>query len=178
MLRCATVFGIKAIVLGYDQLDFSDYLSEGGKYKGAEEYYQQFPEAKVEYANVKYDLAIISFDANEDYTALPISTEMPKYGDTVASMSNPYRKRNIVTAGKVSTIKPSPFGDNSGNIQYPIIKHTAMISEGSSGSALLNENIALVGLNLGGGENIFGMFIHGMAMPSDSIRAFLDEWEN
>lgn len=165
------------IVMGYQQLDFNDYLSKGGKFQGIDNYYQQFPEAIVEYADEKYDLAIISFDANEDYTVLPISAEKPKYGDVVASMSNPYRKRNIVTVGKVSTIKPRPFGDKAGNMQYPIIKHTAMISEGSSGSALLNENLEIVGINLGGGENIFRKFINGMAMPSDRIRAFLDEWE-
>lgn len=165
------------IVMGYDQLDFSDYLSEGGKYEGTEEYYQQFPEATIEYANEKYDLAIISFDIIEDYTVLPISAETPKYGDVVASISNPYRKRNIVTAGKISTIRPRPFGDKAGNMQYSIIKHTAMISEGSSGSALLNQNLEIVGINLGGGENIFRKFINGMAMPSDRISAFLDEWK-
>lgn len=168
----------QTIVMGYDQLDFNDYLSKGGKYQGVENYYQQFPEAIIEYANEKYDLAVISFDSNEDYTVLSVSSEIPKYGDVVASMSNPYRERNIVTAGKISTIKLRPFGDKAENMQYPIINHTAMISEGSSGSALLNENLEIVGINLGGGENIFRKFINGMAMPSDSIRTFLDEWEN
>ena len=166
------------IVIGYDQLDYRDYLSTGGTYEGVESYYKQLPEAIVEYANEKYDLAIISFSANEDYTVLPISAEMPKYGDLVASVSNPYRKRNVVSVGRVRTRKPESFGDKAGNLQYPIIKHTAMISGGSSGSALLNENLEVVGINLGGGENIFRRFISGMAMPSDRIRAFLDEWES
>jgi len=166
------------IVMGCDQLDYNDYLSEGGEYQGVANYYQQFPEAIVEYANEKYDLAIISFHADDDYTVLSIATEMPKYGDVVASISNPYRERNIVTIGKVSSIKPRPFGDKAGNMQYPIIKHTARISEGSSGSALLNEDMEIVGINIGGGENIFRMFVNGMAMPSDRIHAFLDEWQN
>ena len=165
------------IVLGYDELDYNDYLRKGGKYQGIEKYYQLFPEAIVEYVDEKYDLAIISFVADEDYTVLSIAEEIPKYEDIVAAMSNPYRKRNIVTTGKVSTMKPIPFGDNAGNMQYPIIKHTAMISEGSSGSALLNENLEIVGINLGGGENIFRRFINGMAMPSDRILAFLDQWK-
>ncbi len=63
-------------------------------------------------------------------------------------------------------------------MQYPIIKHTAMISAGSSGSALINEDLEIVGINLGGGENIFRRFINGMAMPSNRIHAFLDEWGN
>ncbi len=167
----------RIVVIGYDQLDFNDYLSKGGKYQGIEDYYRQFPEAVVEYENEKYDLAIISFISNEDYTVLLISEEIPQHGDVVASMSNPYVERNMVTVGKVSSRKPVPFGDKAGNMQYPIIKHTATISEGSSGGALLNENLEIVGINLGGAENIFRKFISGMAMPNDRIYTFLEEWE-
>ncbi|HHT64914.1 MAG TPA: trypsin-like peptidase domain-containing protein [Clostridiales bacterium] len=101
------------IVLGYDQLDMNDYLSKGGKLQSFESYYKQFPEGKVEYASEEYDLALISFYADEDYTVLPNSQEMPKYGELIASMSNPSRKRNIVTVGRISTIKPRPFGDEA-----------------------------------------------------------------
>ena len=165
------------IAMGYDQLKYNDYLSSGGNYEGIEKYYRQFPEVKVEYANEKYDLAVISFYTNEDYAVLPISEESAKFGDTVASLSNPHGRRNVITVGKVRSIKPGPFGDKAGESQYPIIKHTAVISEGSSGSALLNENLEIVGINLGGGENIFRKFVYGMAMPSDRIREFLDEWK-
>ncbi len=49
------------IVIRYDQLYFNDYLKDGGEYQGAENYYQQFSEATVEYVDAKYDLAVISF---------------------------------------------------------------------------------------------------------------------
>jgi len=166
------------LVLGFDEPDFNDHLSKGGKYVGIEKYYEQFPRAVIEYANEKYDLAVISFDSKRDYTALSISEEKPAYGDVVAAMSNPYKERNAVSAGRISTLKPRPFGDKAGEMQYPIIRHTAMISEGSSGSALLNENLEIAGINLGGGENIFRKFVHGMAMPSDLIHDFLEEWED
>lgn len=166
------------IVMGHNQSDYKDFLSKEGEYQGVNDYYQQFPEAKIEYSNDKYDLAIISFKTNENYTILPISTEIPKYGDIVAAIGNPNGERNIVTAGKISSRKPIPFGDEEGKLQYPIIKHTALLSAGSSGSALLNENLEIVGINLGGKENIFHSFISGMAMPSDRIRTFMDEWKN
>lgn len=166
------------IVMGYDDLDFKDYLNQGGQFQGIASYYQQFPKAVVEYSNDKYDLAIVSFMTDEVYAVLTVANETPKYGDIVATMSNPNGKTNIVTAGKVSSINPGPFGDETGNMQYPIIKHTALISQGSSGSALLNKNLEVVGINLGGNENIFRQYISGMAMPSDRIHAFLEEWEN
>lgn len=165
------------IVMGYDDLGFADTRSKGGKFQGVANYYQQFPEAVVEYSNDKYDLAIISFITDEAYTVLPIADDIPKYGDIVASISNPYGKRNIVTAGKISSRKPRLFGDEVGNMQYPIIKHTSLLSGGSSGSALLNENLEIVGINLGGNENILRQYISGMAMPSNSIHDFLGEWE-
>lgn len=166
------------IVMGYDDLDFADSLRKGGKFQGVANYYQQFPEAAVEYSNDRYDLAIISFTTDKAYTVLPVADEIPKYGDIVASMSNPYGKRNIVTAGKISSKKPIPFGDGAGKMQYPIMKHTSVIFEGSSGSALLNENLEIVGINLGGSENIFRQYISGMAMPSNLILDFLKEWEH
>lgn len=166
------------IVMGYNDLDFVDSLSKGGKFQGVANYYQQFPQAVVEYSNDKYDLAIISFIADEVYTTLSVADEIPKHGDIVASISNPHGKRNIVTAGKISSRKPRPFGDQAGKMQYPIITHTAILSAGSSGSALLNEDLEVVGINLGGNENVFRQHISGMAMPSNRIRDFIEEWEN
>ena len=151
------------IVMGHNQPDYQDFIGKEGEFQMLNDYYQQFPEAKVEYSNDQYDLAIISFETNENYTVLPISTEKPKHGDKVAAMSNQNGERNMVTAGKISSKKPSPFGDEEGKLQYPIIKHTAFVSTGSSGSALLNENLEIVGINLGGNENIFHSFISGMA---------------
>lgn len=166
------------IVMGFDDLDFADSLSKGGEFQGVANYYKQFPEAVVEYSNNKYDLAVISFIADKAYTVLSVADEAPEYGDIVASMSNPYGKRNIVTAGKIISRKPSPFGDEAGKMQYPIIKHTAVLSGGSSGSALLNENLNIVGINLGGNENTLRQYISGMAMPSNLILDFLKEWEH
>jgi len=166
------------LVMGYDDLDYNDTLNMPGEIKGVANYYKQFPHSVVEYSNVKYDLALISFISDEVYTVLSLAEDIPKYGDKVASMSNPYGKRNIVTAGKISSKKLWSFNDEAGKTQYQNIKHSAVISEGSSGSALLNENLEIVGINLGGNENIFHKFISGMAMPNDRIRAFLEEWKN
>ncbi|MDZ7834450.1 MAG: serine protease [Alkalibacterium sp.] len=67
--------------------------------------------------------------------------------DTVAVISNPYEERNSITAGKVISRKTKPFNDEDGEMQHPVIKHTALISEGSSGSALLNKDLEIVGIN-------------------------------
>ena len=164
------------IVLGYDDLDFNDYLNMGGDYVGIANYYMQFPEAKVEYISEKSDLALISFTSDKAYTVLALAEDAPKYGDKVVAMSNPYGNRNIVTAGKIGSKGFWNYVDQAGKFKYSIIKHSALTSEGSSGSALLNEDLDIVGINLGGNENLLHQFMSGMAIPSDQIRAFLGEW--
>lgn len=166
------------VVMGYDELDYKDTLNMGGEFKGIANYYMQFPEITVEYTDVKYDLALISFMSDKVYTALSVAEDIPKYGDKVVSMSNPYGKRNIITAGKIGSKKFWTYEDEAGKIKYPIIKHSAITSGGSSGSALLNEDLQIVGITLGGNENLFHQFTSGMAMPNDRIHDFLKKWEN
>ncbi len=163
------------IAMRYDDLDFADYISEVGYFMGVDDYYYQFPNVTVEYANDKYDLVLISFMAEEEYSILPISDKLPKYGDIVVAMSNPCSERNLVSAGKISSRKLVTFNDEVGKNQYPMIQHTAQISQGSSGSALINQDFEIVGINLGGNENIFRQYISGMAMASDRIVDFLEE---
>lgn len=163
------------IAMGYDDLYFANYISEVGYCMGISDYYHEFPNITVEYANDKYDLALISFVTEEEYSVLPISDKLPKYGDVVVAMSNPWGERNLVSAGKISSRRLVTFNDEAGKNQYPMIQHTAEISLGSSGSALINQDLEVVGINLGGNENIFRQYISGMAMGSDRILDFLEE---
>lgn len=136
----------------------------------------KFPEITVEYTSKKSDLALISFRSDKAYTALSLAEDSPQYGDKIASMSNPHGKRNIVTAGKIGSKKLWNYEDESEKVKYSIVTHSSVISEGSSGSALLDEDLDIVGINLGGNENLFRQFVSGMAMPNDQVRAFLEEW--
>ncbi len=166
------------IAMGYDDLDYTDTLGGREEYRGIAGYYQRFPEAAVEYSSDQYDLAVISFLYDKDLTALPVSDKMPARGDRVAAMGNPHGKRNMITAGKISSREAEPFGDEAGKMQYGVIRHTCVLSEGSSGSALLGENLEIVGINLGGGGNLFRRHLYGMAMPANRILDFLEEWSS
>ena len=164
------------VVLGYDDLDFQDSLNKGGEFIGTANYYMKFPEITVEYTSEKSDLALISFKSDKAYTVLSLAEDSPQYGDKIASMSNPHGKRNMVTAGNIGSKKFWDYEDESEKAKYSIITHSSVISEGSSGSALLDEDLDIVGINLGGNENLFRQFVSGMAIPNDQIRAFLEEW--
>jgi len=163
----------QTVIMGYDDLDIQ--IENMGS--GVANHYMQFPEIKVEFTSEKYDLAIISFESDKDYTVLTVTESKPKFWDKVASMSNPFGERNIVTAGRLGSSKVWHYEDEIGTFNYTIIKHSAVTSQGSSGSALLNEDLEIVGITLGGNENFFRQFVSGMAIPSDQIQAFLKEWK-
>jgi len=164
---------VKFLVLGYDQPEYKD----AGLHIGLKAYYSQFPEAVIEYYDEAYDLAVISFLSENEYTILSIASEQPKHGAPVAAIGNPHTgNRNTVTTGKITSKKPVPFGDEAGKNQHSIIQHSAKSSIGFSGGALLNRNMAIVGINLGAGENIFHQFKVGKAMPCDKILDFLAAW--
>lgn len=142
-----------------------------------DEYYSQFPEAKVEFYDPGYDLAVISFLSDKNYKIIEISNELPKFGDSVGAISNPNDNgKNQITVGRIISIRPTISLLKKDGITYPLLTHTARTSNGSSGSMLLNENMELVGVNLGGAELkvfAFRFFLAGKSMPCDSILKFL-----
>jgi S1-C subfamily serine protease len=169
----------EVLVLRHDQLVYNAYV-ENNEIVGIIDYYEQFPKAVIEYYDEAYDLAVLSFVSDLDFTVLPIANQPPEYNDSVAAIGNPWENRNyrnatIVTTGRVTSRNPVPFGDKAGKNQHNVIRHSARMDEGNSGGALVNQSMEIVGVNLGGGENIFGWFVFGMAMPSDKILEFLSE---
>ena len=164
----------KFIVLGYDQPTYG----EADISIGLSAYYSQFPEAVLEYYDDSYDLAVVSFISDREYTVLPIASRPPEYNEPVAAIGNPYENsRNTVTTGKITSRVPVPFGDKAGINQYNIVEHSAKTSVGSSGGALLNKDLEIVGIHLGGGENIFHRYVKGKAMPCDRILDFLNDMD-
>lgn len=169
----------KFIALAYNEPNYREYMLTKAKYIGISGYYERFPFANVEYYDEKYDLAILSFESDANLNALDIADKPPQYGDKVVVISSPYGEgRNMITYGKVTSRSPIKFNDDTENMEYKMIKHSAYINKGSSGSAVMNKNLEIVGINLGGATNIFGKYGYGMAMPSDKINDFIAQWNN
>jgi S1-C subfamily serine protease len=160
------------IVLRYDQLLFAQWVAENTM-MSATDYYSRFPRAVMEYSDEKYDLAVISFASEDDFATLPIAPNPPERGTSVAAMGNPWVERNAITTGQVTRYRRVRFQDELSEIPYDLMIHSAEISSGSSGSALLNKDLEIVGINLGGGINIFRQFREGYAMPCNKILDFL-----
>lgn len=149
------------------------------KYQGIENFYKRFPEARVEFFNQDYDLALISFVSKEKYATVEIADKLPSVGAIVGTLSNPREnERNTITTGRIIGNRTVASSLKFYGVKYQMFTHTARGADGSSGGMVLNNNLQLVGVTLGGAEIKFFAFqfsLTGKAMPCDRILAFLME---
>lgn len=144
------------------------------------EYYKQFPSAKIEYFNEEYDLAVISFYSSENLGTLSIAETNAEKDTEIAVISNPEGERFVHTFGSIISNDMTYFSGNDGAESNYIIKHSAYIAPGSSGSAVLsfgNGKAEIVGINIGGGTNFTGKFSYGAMIPCQHVRRFLNNWK-
>jgi S1-C subfamily serine protease len=108
---------------------------------GDSENYQSFNGAKLLYANAERDIAVLKVNAK----SLPFLECSPKTacesrtGQIVYAIGNPMGLNNTMSEGIVSGLRSASGED--------VIQHTAAISPGSSGGALLDSRGSLLGMN-------------------------------
>lgn len=163
------------IVQPYGAAPYSQ-SGQGGKHLSLEEYYSQFPVAKIEYSDEKNDLAIISFSTVQELGILPIAERDALSSEHIAVISNPDGKRFVHSFGSVVSNDPIAFSAEDGKSTNTAIQHNAYTAHGSSGSAVLNENMEIVGINIGGGTDFMGRYRYSAMIPCRQVRLFLDNW--
>lgn len=130
-------------------------------------------EAKIEAIDDKNNLAMISFQCEKDISIVKISQKPLKRGTKVASISNSADKyHNFVSFGIIESKQTFAFEAENGKI-YDSIKHSCYIYKGTSGSLLINEDLELVGMNIGYTKDLFGKIDYGIAIYCDKINQFL-----
>ena len=140
------------------------------------ETYDAMYTAEIEYVSTRNDLAIISFQADEDLAVITLAEEDPKKDDRIMCVGNPQNEWFAVSYGKV-TSGIEKFGESQG---FPsnAMKHNAYIQVGSSGGAAFNEQMQLVGTTPGGSFSLDGKtFNFGVLIPVSEIKISLDEWD-
>ena len=92
-------------------------------------------------------------------------------------ISNPEGEKFVSTYGKIKSSKPENFSFNDDQSDNLVVKHSAYEAPGSSGSAVYNESMELVGINIGGGRDVFGRFRYGVMIPTDQINECISGWQ-
>ena len=139
------------------------------------ETYDAMYTAKIEYVSKRDDLAIISFQTDEDLAVITFAEVDPKKDDRIMCVGNPQNEWFAVSYGKV-TSGIEKFGETQG---FPsnAMKHSAYIQVGSSGGAAFNEQMQLAGTTPGGAFSLDGKtFNFGVMIPVSEIKICLDEW--
>lgn len=166
------------IVIPYGEPTYKEYSSQKKKHTSLSEYYSQFSKGTILYYDEEYDLAVISFHSEKDLTVLNISNTVPKFGNHICTIGNPNGEKFNIAFGKVKSRENFVFDSLDGRIPVKTLKHNAYVASGSSGSVVLNNNMEIVGINIGGATDFLGRFKYGVMIPCDFIQKFLNQWKN
>jgi serine protease Do len=122
-------------------------------------------DAKVVGTDPKTDLALLKVDQPDDYPYVTFAKEMPKIGDWVVCIGNPYGLGGTVTAGIVSA-----KGRNIGDGPYDrFLQIDAPINKGNSGGPAFNEEGQVVGVNTAIYSPSGGSVGIGFAIPATTV---------
>ena len=129
--------------------------------------------------NAEYDLALLYFDgaSSELHRPINIAEKNARIGEEVVCLGTPKGQANTFTIGSVTAYQSIALKDTpayKSNVTFPVIKHTAYSNNGSSGGALLNLDLELVGIHYAAGKNDNGEYICGYAVPIEKVIEFIN----
>lgn len=124
-----------------------------------------------------YDLSVLYFKlGNEELKAVELAQSNPNAEDEVIAIGQPKGQNNTITFGK--TLKYKSITLTSGfTPNFDVLQHDAEIDSGSSGGALLDIYMNLVGLNFASSSyQTSGEFAYAYAIPIEIIHEYLDSY--
>ena len=126
----------------------------------------------------EYDLAIVKFTSTESYTVLSLEAVNSEEDDFVISLGQPEGQSNTITLGNVVgyskvTLKDSKATES--NVTFEVLQHDAYINSGSSGGALLDAQLNVIGINYAGAIDENGNSVASYAIPVEKVYSFFDE---
>lgn len=139
--------------------------------------------AILAYADPDYDLALLAFLKSEvkkvgaTLSVAKFADENAKVGDRVIAIGSPEGRIDAVTLGKVSgydNVNIGGVSEDLSNVKFKALCHSAPTYHGSSGGALYNTDLEIVGINYAASYNEDGSYRHGFAIPLDKVLEFLD----
>jgi serine protease Do len=122
--------------------------------------------AKVIGTDPKTDIALIKVDGRSDFAYVNFETAMPRVGDWVVAVGNPYGLGGTVTAGIISAegrdIGSGPYDD--------YIQIDAPINKGNSGGPTFDTNGNVIGVNTAIYSPSGGSVGIGFDIPASTVK--------
>ena len=145
------------------------------EYKVTDAYDNEYA-AELITSDTDADLALLRFRiGTKALSVLEVESEIPDYEEAIAAIGNPLGKHNTLTFGKIKNYKEVEVASDTGGVEvdFEVLWHTAYLASGSSGGALLNAEMKIVGINFATAANSDGDFAYGFAIPGEKVLQFL-----
>lgn len=127
--------------------------------------------AKIIGTDPKTDLALLKVDTSEEFPHVAFASTLPKVGDWVVAMGNPFGLGGTVTAGIVSAqgrdIGSGPYDD--------YIQIDAPVNSGNSGGPTFNLNGEVIGINTAIYSPSGGSVGIAFDIPSTTAKSVVDQ---
>ena len=131
-------------------------------------------DAKVIGTDEKTDLALLKITEAGDYPFVKLAKDMPRVGDWVVAIGNPFGLGGTVTAGIVSA-----EGRDIGSGPYDsFLQIDAPINKGNSGGPTFNLKGEVVGVNTAIFSPSGGSVGLGFAIPANTVDGVVDSLEH
>jgi serine protease Do len=127
--------------------------------------------AKVVGKDPVSDLALIKVDGRNDFSYVTIADELPRVGDWVLAVGNPFGLGGTVTAGIVSARHRNIDPDSAEDL----IQIDAPINRGDSGGPSFDSNGNVIGVNTMIASPSGGSVGVAFAVPADTIKAVIPQ---
>lgn len=156
---------------GYKKQNITVVDYQGNEYEG-----KIYNNGTYDSIAASYDLACIYFKSTNSNLRTISFGSVADAGDDVISLGAPKGQSNAITFGKVIDDVKIKLDTETyrSNVTFAVHKHDALIDNGSSGGALLDSNLRLVGINYAG-KKVNG-FTTGYAIPINKVREFLNKY--
>ena len=134
-------------------------------------------------ADPAYDLAVLKIKARDSVSlgVAKIKTELPSLSDKIVSVTSPQGQINAIEFGEVIAVKPvSNDGaqTDASNVSFDVLWLTSYSNHGSSGGAVLDTNLNVIGIVYGVATTGAGTFKYTFAIPGAKAIEFLNSIEN
>ncbi len=141
-----------------------------------EDVYETEYNATLLYSLNTYDLALMRFESSTDLYVVELEDEDLTEG-YVAAIGEANAKSNTLTYGYITgseEFEPNESEIEESNVTFDVITHNAYIEPGSSGGALLDINLKLVGINFASRIDEESNWEYSYAIPLSKILEFLE----
>ena len=131
----------------------------------------------LKYESAEYDLAVLYFKKNIELAKVGLATKNPVANDELVSLGQPLNQNNAISYGKCSTYQRVTLSNTAtykSNVTFNVMRHSCPTDSGSSGGAILNTDLQLVGIHYAGSHTASGQFVAGYAIPIEKVREFLN----